>query len=460
MCEWTPKLKGNSTPLYQALANALLADIASGVLKPGQRLPTHRELARKLGISIGSVTRAYREVESRKLIEAAAGRGTWVRELREGLPDFKASPTPRSLTDLSVGHPVYSAGPDLSSALEDVSRDPNAAELLRYRRPISRTRYLEAGRSWLAANEVPAKGSEIVISAGATHGFFATLLATTRPGDMILADQATYPAFLSSASLLGLNVVGVPGDGEGMDPEALEAVCQGGRPRILFLNPTYQNPTNHILPVDRREAITTIAREHNLLIIEDEQLRLLHPHPPPPISLLAPERTVFIGSLSKGTAVGLRVAFLRAPETVRMALETVVDTTLLMVPPLMVELAARWIEDGTAQETAARKGEEGRGRRSLAREILGSERVGAEPGGLYLWLQIPEGWESDGFTAEARRRGVGITQSLPFTTPGIRPHRRVRVCLGAAEDRDCLGTALEILAEIMENRPVRPPGLV
>lgn len=461
MTDWRPKLEREGIPLYQALADALVADVASGKLAPGSRLPTHRELADALGASVGTVTRAYQDAEARGALDATPGRGTFVRRLRgePSMVDGALSRDP-AVVDLSIAHPLYAMDPDLASALRAVAERVDVQRLLRYQTLSDHPLYRDAGNQWLEqCGTAPDRGA-MVITAGAQHACFVLLSALTRPGNLVAVDELTYTGFLSAAEQGGRRVRGVPMDEHGMIPEALVELCREECPKAVYLVPTVQNPKGIVVPQTRREELARVAEEHDLLIIEDDTLRMLVPDPPPLLASLAPHRTFFVGSLSKTVCGGLRLAFVRCPPRFLDGLNAAVGATVFMVSPLLLETAATWILDGTAVQTVVRKRAEITHRQSQARNILAGHAYSSHPQSYYLWLDLPGGWTGSEFETEARRRGVGVTSSRPFSARAHQGPEGARVCLSAAESRSELEAALRTLAHLLDEPGSRTPGLL
>lgn len=459
--EWRPALEHGEVPLYLMLAEAILSDVASGVLAPGSRLPNQRDLASLLGTSVGTVTRAYQEAEARGAIDSTPGRGTYVRK-----PPTGSSPLGSSLdaaagtADLSVAHPFYKHEPDLADALSSLARNLDVQRLLQYQDLTGNPRYHAAGLEWLTRCGIDAKDDAVVITSGAQHADLALILALTDPGELILADDITYPGFLSLAQETGRRVQGIAMDQEGMVPEALEEACGRQEAKALYLIPTLHNPTGILMPEARREALAEIADRYELQVIEDDTLRLLVDDPPPTLTSLLPHRSFFIGSLSKAVSGGLRLAFVRAPSTHMDAIRSAVGASVFMPAPLLVELGVRWIEDGTADHTVDKKRAESEVGQKMAHDILPEGSFRAHPRSFYLWLHLTEGWTSAEFEAEARRRGAGVAPSRPFTVDASRPPDAVRICLSAAEDRGALEESLRTLARMLEDPRSRTPRLL
>jgi DNA-binding transcriptional MocR family regulator len=461
MAVWTPEIEEWQRPFYMALAIALESDIESGRLRPGDRLPTQRELARSLGISIGTVTRAYREAEERGKIESAPGRGTFVLHARGARAVMGAEITYDSnLIDLTLAHPQYSQDPDLAEALRVLLRKGDLQRLLRYQSIEGNQRYLTAGDKWLRAHGISAERDQIAITAGAQHALYVLLSVLAKPGDLVLADELTYPGFLSTATQLGLRTMGVAGDEDGMLPGALHAVCGKERPEAVYLIPTIHNPTGVVMSAARRKEIAGVAAQYELPVIEDDTLRLLEPEPPPPISAFYPQGGFFIADMSKLVAGGVRIAYLRVPPPFMGAVVSAVSHTVFMVSPICTEISANWIEDGSAFRAVARKRAETEARQCVGAEILGRFSHRTHPRSYYFWLELPERWTSAEFAVEARRRGVGVASSRPFVAGGCSLPSAVRICLSAAENLANLETALRALANLLDNPSQGSPSLV
>ena len=462
MTTWLPEVDRTEKRLYRAIARAIRRDLRSGRLSPGDRLPTHRELADDLGIAVGTVTRAYAEAERQGLVRGEIGRGTFVRGEEEEplVPDLRIRSEPSGFVDLSLNYPLYTEDPDLAPVLEDLARRRDLPDLLHYHPSEGHRRHRRAGAKWAAGFGVECDPSSVVVCAGAQHGLTVSLGSIAEPGDLVLTEELTYPGIRGVADLLHLKLQGVALDDQGLRPDAFAAICRQRKVRALYVTPTLQNPTSTILPGDRRREIADIAKEHDVWIVEDDVHRLLANDAPPPLASLAPERTFFIAGTSKSITGGLRVAFLVPPPAKLGRVTQTVWATVWVVAPLCVEIVSTWIEDGTAEATVERKCREGEARQKMAREILGDFEYRSHPNGLYLWIQLPPPWTSAEFTMAARRRGVGVTPSGLFLVDDREPPDAVRICLGAPADRSRLGEALKTLADLLRSAPGLGPAIV
>ena len=227
MTIWSPDISASSDPIYIAIAKAIGADIASGRLRPGARLPTHRELAEALNVSIGTVTRGYVEAMRRGCIRGETGRGTFVRPSGPERPPLPSTLDANAgLIDLSLSYPIYCEDPDLAAALSALVERMDVSRLLRYQSAHAQTRHLEAGVSWMRRLGLDTEPDSVVITAGAQHALDVILSALTKPGDLIFADELTYPGLMSVAQHRHLRLQGIAMDDVGMDADALLAACR------------------------------------------------------------------------------------------------------------------------------------------------------------------------------------------------------------------------------------------
>jgi DNA-binding transcriptional MocR family regulator len=459
---WKPKVARRAGPAYRAIADALEADLRDGRLEPGDALPTQRALAAALGLNFTTVTRGYAEARRRGLITATVGRGTFV--------SGAASPDSTSGTtgdhELSVSTPP--APRWMAAVFQDtltrLARDPVLTrKVVGYDMRLGDESVRHAGTTWLRARGLDPPRDRVVATAGAQHALSMLMGTITRPGDTVVTEALTYPGLQGVASTAGVRVVGIEMDRDGLRPDALEAACAEHRPRMLCCVPSLHNPTNAVMPVERRREVLAIARRHNVHVVEDDIYGPLLPVPAPaPLAALAPELVTYVGSLSKCVAPGLRTAFVLSPTSADASrLDAAVRTSLLMLSPLPLAVASAWIADGTAERAVADIGREAVARTAIARRILGGHRVAAPDGSLHAWLSLPASWTLAAFVASAQQRGVRVAPADWYVTPttgaapGPVPPAAVRLALGAEPDRSRLEHALRSVASMLD----QPAGL-
>lgn len=458
MTIWIPDVTPQTgAPMYQTIARALEAGIRDGALSPGDRLPTHRDLADELGVNVGTVSRAYAESERGGWIRGEVGRGTFVRggSPVRGVEERFARPAAGAdAIDLSVNLPVAEPAPDLAEALRRLAADVDGrgAEWLGYQPPEGALRDREAGRAVLAAHGMDVAIDRIALCAGAQHGLSVSLSAVCRPGDAVAVEELTYPGLRAVVEARGLRVEPVTMDAEGVRPDAFESLCRTRVPRALYLAPTIQNPTTSTLSRERRESLAAIARHYEVVVVEDDIHRMLVPDAPPPVSAFVPDFSIYIASLSKCLAPGLRVGYLTATSNL---LERVVEqiwSSIWMVSPLTAAVATEWVEDGTFERIARGRRVEAAARQDLASEVLADLpdgfRIHTAPTAFHLWLELGSGWNATAFANAAREAGVAVTPADAFHLGLAGSPHAVRISLSGAPDRATLVRALQILVSV------------
>ena len=455
---WTPGPLATDVPLYVALADALARDLERGRLEPGQRLPTHRSLARRLGINVMTVTRGYAEAARRGLVEGETGRGTFVRGQGRPANDFLPlmDGGGRRIVDFHFNLPAGDPSLlDVEGSLASFATEPGSAPLFTGYTAVGLEAHRAGGARWLARTGAPEAPERVLLTGGAQHAMTLAFLARTSPGDLILTEELTYPGAKGLAAALHLRIQGVAMDAEGLLPDALEAACRRGEPKLVYTMPTVNNPRGIVMGEPRRREIVAVARRYGLAIVEDDTYAFLVDDPPPPFARLAPELTTLVTGTSKSLAAGLRVGYLLAPEgeSVEERFAPYVAAISWMAAPLLAELATRWIDGGAAVRMVAWKRFEARARRELADAAFPGARVDAYRGSSHLLLPLPPPWCAVEFSAGASRRGVVVTPAEAFMPGRGTAPEAVRLCLGTPGTRDEVARGLAILGELYRSRP-------
>ncbi|MBI1907363.1 MAG: PLP-dependent aminotransferase family protein [Rhodocyclales bacterium] len=410
---WTPNLLDYEGPIYEKIAAALARDIASGVLPPGARLPTLKALAAALGVTPGTVNRAYEVAQRQGLVDGEVGRGTFVRgsavapasaPAAPGMPPPAAADLGNDWIDLSIIKPnVHLQAGYARTLLRDLAETPDLSGLLDYTPDGGRPRHREAGARWMQAMGMPARAEQVVLTAGSQHGLWVAVNALTRPDELVLCESLCYPGIASVVLSLGRRLKGVATDDQGMTPDALRAQCRDERPALTICIATCQNPTAGVMSVERRERIAAIAREFDFILVDDDIYGFLAPEPLPPLASFAPERSLYLTSLSKSALPSLRLGYVHGPAEWLTRLAASVRTSIWMVSPLAAQLATTLIDSGKARELASTQRGEAAARQLIARELLGHHAYRALPASYHLWLKLPPHWSSgEQFAALAR----------------------------------------------------------
>lgn len=458
---WRPRLVEGARMKYLGIVEALEADIRSGRIAGGERLPPQRAIADALDVDLTTVTRAFNEARRRGLVDAQAGRGTFIRDAFAE-PGGAEPPEPR--VDLSMNIPAQPAAANLRKAITqgiaDILSAPRGLMHLHYQESGGAQPERRAGARWLAGRLDAVTPDRLVVAAGAQSALFAVCGLLLKPGDAVAAGAMTYPGLKAVAAQTGLRLEPLDMDAQGIVPDAFEKACREKAPRALYVIPAIDNPTTASLPEDRRRALATLARKHGVAIIEDDPYTPLRQVRIPAFADLAGDITWHIATLSKCATPALRVAYVAAPSAAQaLRLAGVLRATVLMAPPLMAALASHWIADGTLDAITQAIRAENRERQRRAASVFDGMRLAADPFGPHIWLTLPAPWRAAEFAQHAERAGVSIVPSSAFAVTA-HPPEAVRLSLGVAPDREALEEGLILLAGLMAHPPLAARAIV
>ena len=453
---WIPRALRADAPVYMALADRIAEDVAAGRLAPGTRMPTHRRLAQLLDVDLTTVTRGYAEARRRGLLLGRVGRGTFV-SASVSAPLSGAAGSRDREADLTLNLPPR-LDPDLpalslTATLEELSKSLDAGALLQYHDNAGMELHRHAGSTWVAQRVADPDPSRVVVTNGAQHAISVLLSVLAAPGDVVMTEALTYPAFRAAAEGYRLQVRGLEMDGDGILPDAFRRACRTGA-RLLYCTPTLHNPTAIITSARRRAALARIAREFGVRIIEDDVYGVLVDRAPDPLATHVPELTYFIASLTKAVAGGLRIGYVLCPslaDAERMAAG--VRVTTWMAPPLMAQIATRWVRSRTARDILRANRTEAARRQAIASRLLSGGDWRAERFSYHGWLQLPRGWTTAEFVTQARRARIAVAPGDAFAVSGRCEPAAIRISVTATPDLESLEAAVERVARLLELGP-------
>ncbi len=461
MTIWLPDLTNRSGPRYRAIADSIAEAVSQGDLAPGEKLPPQRELAWRLEVTVGTVSRGYMLAEQRGLVSGEVGRGTFVRAPDAGGAAPLLPPAPDGVLDLSINMSVGRANADaLARTLAVLAAEPDVESFLRYMPAAGHPEHRAAAARWMARVGLEVAPERIVLSHGAQQGLSACLDVLAAPGDTVLTEALSFPLLIDPARLRDIELSGVALDDEGMIPEALDEAAAKSGARLVVIVPTVQNPTASVMGEERRRAVAEVAKRRDLVIVEDDVYGYLLPGRPPPIAAFAPERTVYLTSASKCLAPGLRVGWIVAPERLVARFIEALYAGSVAQPALTHEIVRRWIEDGTAEALAEQLGDEAAARQKLAAEHLAGLTLSGSKSSLHVMVELPRPWRRDEFVGAALDRGIRIASLSAFALDPESAPEAVRLSLAAVPDRATLEDALISLRELAEAGPRAGRGVI
>ncbi|MDK4734136.1 PLP-dependent aminotransferase family protein [Rhizobium sp. CNPSo 3490] len=463
MTNWLPDLSRGSGPVYLRLADSIESAIASGALPAGSKLPPQRNLAYDIGVTIGTIGRAYALVHERGLVAGEVGRGTYVLNRAETPPGeqtdalavslggtrFQDAPADKIRFDTTAA-PDLGQGKIISAILAEIG-EQHLTEISSYSRSFPRN-WFDAGRRWLARSGWTPEVENIVPTLGAHAAAVAVIAAVSAPGDKIVFENLTYTQVSRSARLLGRRTVTVDSDEFGFIPDDFERLCQQQHPKIAFLMPTVHNPTVTIMPYERRAAIAAIARKHSVWLIEDDLYGGMADDETPLIAALAPDRTFLVNGLSKSVAAGVRGGWVACPPHFAQRIKVTHRMVTGGLPFILAETCARLVESGRAHEIRKEVIGELSRRAYIAREHLQGFDFASHPHAPFLWLKLPEPWMSGTFKNAAFRDGVLVDDEDEFKAArSEKTYYRIRIGFSSPKTGQELTAGLMILRRLLEN---------
>jgi DNA-binding transcriptional MocR family regulator len=440
---------------YKILVQAIAADIEQDVLVNDQRLPPQRRVADGLGISVQTVTNAYKELERQGLVRCEVGRGSFVcRRISERVSRDMLDSQERALVDLSIVRIIHTREHERfwRDTCRELSAEPGQPWIHSFRPIVGLDAHREAGAYWIGRQGLQVDREDVLITNGASQGIFLALASLAGPGDVVLCEGLTDHGVIGTSQVLGFTLKGLEMDHQGIDPEHFEDLCSNERITALVCTPNLNNPTVSLMPDARRREIAAIAQRYGVYIVEDDVYGpLLDAHRAPPISHYLPELSFYCTSLTKSVLTGLRVGYLAMPKRLALRTESILRVNSWMATPMVAEIASRWIRDGRADTLISLQRTLLRSRQALVKDYLDDYLLGHHPLALSAWVGIPEHWQLDSLVRELRERYIAVTSPDPFTVRGTPRAQAVRLCVGAecsdAELREALAGIRELFGQ-------------
>ncbi|WP_316859061.1 PLP-dependent aminotransferase family protein [uncultured Cohaesibacter sp.] len=445
---WCPDIAGCKGAKYRAIVEAMQQDIKNGVLKPGTRLPTQRDLAWILNVNLSTVTEAFKEATRLRLIAGEVGRGTYV------LPGNSAAQlyaidraNEENVIDLSTIKPAQAFSNDhVKSCFAALMQRDDLASMMGYHASSLIQRSREAVKQLCLKRGFHPKNEQIFPCAGAQAALFAALQLIAKPDLPVLVEELTFPGMKVAARQMGLRLVPVSMDDRGILPEDLDRASRATGARILVVSPMLQNPTASTMDRTRRNEIAEMAEKLDLLVIEEDVYGGFSNLPP--LSLQLAGRAILVGGLSKLVAPGLRFGYIivtidavksQHAMATNVDLDELIHVTSWMAAPLMLELACDWIESGAVDEHMEWQRQEARARQTLVRRRLGLAPLRKNPAAPHLWIPAGDntpfkGWNGEQLAARARAAGVDLVPASTFCA-GRMQSDGVRLCVTAPRDK-------------------------
>jgi DNA-binding transcriptional MocR family regulator len=481
-----------SEPVYRQIAVEIRRSILDGRMAVGSRLPATRDLAQTLGVNRNTVVAAFDTLANEGWVTSQTGRGTFVAERR---PTPTASPSvadgemlrsgfSRTAESASVGGlqsiyrlaiqqggisfvgsypaadllPVSSFAESLSTVLAE-----NGAAVLGYGPTAGSPQLRETIAKKMRDDGSVVESDSILITSGAQQAIELVFRTFVERGDSVVIEQPTYTGAISVLNALGARIVGVGVDDEGLRPDLLEVALERHRPKILYVQPTFHNPTAAVMSAERRAQVVALCRRFNCLIVEDDwagELRF-EGDAEPTLHALDPTNVIYLSTFSKKLMPGIRIGWVAAPDTV---LEKLVELKRLQdcgSSPLIQAALDHFLRAGGLTKHLEKAIPAYRARRDSICDALAThmpkEAVFRRPiGGMFVWVTLPIGFDGTGVAAEAQQRGVLYSRGDLFHGDGSGLNS-FRLTFSAVDVCD-IERGIAVLGELINERWLRGPS--
>lgn len=424
---WKPSVDKTRKPIYQAIAGQLEQDIIKGVLLPGTKLPPQRELADYLDLNLSTISKAFKVCELRGLLSATVGSGTFVSydALSNAylLEDIK----PSHLIEMGATLPDNDSYEPLLLQLKDMLQETDYEKWFSYGRPGESLWQKDAAVKLIRRGGFKTTVDHILFANGGQNAIAAILASLYQPGDRIGVDHHTYPGLKTVAAMLSVQLVPIKSENNEMSPTAC---C---------------------MSVENRERLAVIAKKYNQFIIEDATYHLHHEQPMPAVASYAPEQVIYIASLSKSIAPGLRLAYVSAPSRFKDPIAKALYNLNISVSPLLAELTARIIVSNQFESLVENHREQAILRNRIVNQCLKNYTCLGMETGIFRWLLLPEKITGAEFEILAAQQGVQVYAAERFVVGNSCPARAVRIAVCAPKTIRELEQGLIILKRLLND---------
>jgi DNA-binding transcriptional MocR family regulator len=452
-----PLDRDGEEPIYRQLIRHIRMQIESGSLPAGARLPASRDLARQLNISRISVVNAYAELRSQGFLSAHAGRGTFVagdtgsngsapvNGHHQAVVDEAPTTPDRSLREMmrmgrrpgviSFSHGILSTEffpvHHLRDAINTVL-DRDAGKALGYEPPEGYGPLRTAVRDYVSALGIRCSSDQVLITGGAQQGIDLVIQALLAEGEMVVTENPTYLGMIDIARTRRVQIHGIEMDAEGIRLDHLENFIIDNSPKLIYVMPTFHNPTGTVMPLHRRRQLLNLANDYKISVLEDgvyHEFRFEGDHLPPLKAIDDTGIVLHVSAFTKMMLPGLRIGYLISDSRHYERLVRVKQAADIATPGLNQRAIHLMLERGVLAQQLERNNRELRRRRDIAlraaeRYLPPGSRWKVPDGGMYLWVQLPKsGPNAAELYITAVQMGVAYTIGSVFHTDGCGNYR-------------------------------------
>ena len=454
---WLPDLSGTRESKYIVLVQSMRGAIRSGVLKPGYRMPPVRDMAWKLGITPGTVARAYKIAAEEGLVDSAVGRGTFV------TGNYVADSTPEPL--------IAMVSPDAHNfrgvRVPDVGQDAVIRKAMGALSGQSTNKYIDYPTSqtdvaarrgvvdWIGPDRIGRfDEDDVVLGLGAQNSVIMALQAILHgPNPVILTEELAYPGVRHAARLLRAQLIGVEMDGDGLRPDRLEEALRKHGGQVLLTSAESHSPTTIRTTLARKQEIARVAQTYQLQIIEDDCHCITRPEEPG-YRGICPERAWFISSLTKTVSAALRFGYAVAPQGQAATARQVAQSSFYGLPQPMLDLCAELMQSGEAEALRRKVQDITLVRVRDAVNVLGKWDITWRPDVPFIWLKLPAGWRGSSYARACEALGIQVKAADEFALPDGAAPNAMRISLNPPHPRPDDLLAFAKMSELLAQPPV------
>lgn len=470
----------SDVPVYRQIVEGVRAAALEGGLRPGHRLPATRDLARHLGVNRNTVVAAYETLAEEGWVRSHTGKGTFLvwRPGAAGDPhevheenDTWFTAFSRTAEGAAAGslQAIYSMVVGPADGISFVGSYP-AAELIPVEpfREAVRKALVDRGADVLAygptagypplretiaegmrGSGMPAVADDVLVTNGAQQALELVFRTFLDRGDAVVIEEPTYTGALSVLGALGARTVGIPMDDEGIRPDLLAMALERHRPRLIYTQPTFHNPTTRVMSEARRRELLALAARYRCPIVEDDwagDLRFEGDDLPTLYAMDGGQHVIYLSTFSKKLMPGLRLGWATAPVPVMRRLIELKRIQDCGTSPMLQAGMDVFLRDGGLDDHLKRIRPAYRKRRDCMTEALGKHfhqgsRWDLPRGGMFIWVRLPAGFDGEDLNVAARQAGVLYSRGEWFHSDGSGGNTLRLTYSGVSEEQIATGVA-------------------
>lgn len=465
---------GSSQAIYIQMANGITRLIQSGVLKPGSKLPSIREMAKQLKLNPNTIVAAYEEMMTQGWIYSKPRSGVII---SENLPELKpkafraktaADPQKASETvrpKFQFKYVINDGFPDYRLAVVDqllrcyknVFHHGQTERFSMFTDPAGSLRLQVALSKYInESRAIKAGPNHILTTRGAQMALYVAAGLLIKPGDHVMVGEPGYATANDTFEKFGAKLIRIPVDEKGIDVQKIEKALKKHKPKLLYIIPHHHHPTTVTLSAARRMKLLSLVREHKFHILEDDYDYEFHYNRSPILPLASADHdghVLYIGSVTKNLTSSLRIGYLVAPAEI---ISRAVDFKTLIDPrgdQLLDEALATLYENGTMQRHIRKSVRTYHKRRDLLCDLLKKElgdkiSFKKPDGGMAVWIKFNKKYSLPKIASLAAAKSLCMKDGSFYNTSNVN-HNALRLGFASLDESEIVNV-VRILKEVVQ----------